>query len=247
MTESHDAPGSPWGRPAADTTDAPPELSRWEVLGAWLHVWTPPRGAHVPAIPWRTIGIRTGIAVVVLGIAAAIAIPLIDQGKREGAAREAVASQRLKASERAAIERSQTPHRASATKPAGAVTVAQRVALFETAKDAVLSDAKGRVEAGTLKSPVSAVTCVRAPQGTSLPANPERDLSLATAAYDCTAITGRIKATKHNVAGALGYPFRLKVDFTRFSYLWCKQTPLPGEQVVPNPKDVVPLPKVCRV
>jgi hypothetical protein len=247
MTESHDAPRSPWGRPAADTTDAPPELSRWEVLGAWLHVWTPPRGAHVPPVPWRLIAIRGAIAVVVLAVAAAVAIPLIDQGKREGAARDAAASQRLKASERAAIERAQTPHRGSAVKPAGAVSVPQRVALFETAKAAVLTDAKARVKSGALKSPVSDLTCVRAPQGTSLPPNPERDATLPTAAYDCTAITGRIAATKHNVAGALGYPFRLKVDFTRFSYVWCKQTPLPGEQVVPNPRDVVPLPKVCRV
>ena len=30
-------------------------LGRLEVLGAWLGVWTPPRGAVVPPVPWRPI------------------------------------------------------------------------------------------------------------------------------------------------------------------------------------------------
>src|SRR3712207_7944463 len=28
-------------------------LSRWEVLGAWLRLWTPPREVEVPPVPWR--------------------------------------------------------------------------------------------------------------------------------------------------------------------------------------------------
>ena len=30
-------------------------LGRLEILGAWLGVWTPPRGAAVPPVPWRLI------------------------------------------------------------------------------------------------------------------------------------------------------------------------------------------------
>jgi hypothetical protein len=28
--------------------------------------------------------------------------------------------------------------------------------------------------------------------------------------------------------------------------VWCKSTPVPGEQVIPDPKSVVLLPRVCR-
>jgi hypothetical protein len=46
--------------------------------------------------------------------------------------------------------------------------------------------------------------------------------------------------------GALGYPFRLVVDFDRFAYVWCKSTPVPGEQAIPDPSTVVGLPRSCR-
>ena len=227
--------------------EAPTPVSRWEILGAWLHVWTPPRGAQIPPIPWRRIGIWTAIGAAVLAIAAVIAVPRISAGKQASARRDATTLARERAAERRQIERAQTPHHGRAAKPAHGVTVGDRVALLDGAEAAVLADAKARVKAGTLQSPVSDLTCVRAPQGTSLPPAPERDPAVAAAGYDCTAITGKIAAGEHNVAGALGYPFRLKVDFRRFSYVWCKQTPLPGEQVIPDPRTVVPLPKICRV
>jgi hypothetical protein len=223
-----------------------PHLTRWEVLGAWLHLWTPPRGARVPAVPWRRIGIWTAVAVVVLGIAAAIAIPRIDSGKRAGAARDAASLSRSQAAERARVVRSQAPHRGRAAMRAGTVTVADRVALFAAAQDAVLADARARVRAGTLESPVSEVACGPA-EDSGLAPHPERDPAVRTAGYDCTAVTGHIEPGERNVAGALGYPFRLKVDFARFTYVWCKQTPLPGEQVAPDPRTVVPLPTACRL
>ncbi|MEA2295720.1 MAG: hypothetical protein QOE86_3359 [Solirubrobacteraceae bacterium] len=225
-----------------------PPLGRWEVLGAWLHVWTPPRGAQIPPVPWRAIGIWTAVAVIALGIAAAVAIPRIDAAKRQGAARDAAASARSDAAERARVVASQTPHRGRAARPAGTPSVTERLSLFSAAKAAVLADARARVRAGTLDSPVSAVDCVRAPQGAAPPPpDPERHPTIGAAAYDCTAITGRIAAGERNVAGALGYPFRLKVDFSRFTFLWCKQTPVPGEQLIPDPRNVVPLPRVCRI
>ena len=57
-----------------------------EVLGAWLHLWTPPRGAAVPPVPWRRIGIGAAIAALLLGALAAWLVPRIDRAKRREAA-----------------------------------------------------------------------------------------------------------------------------------------------------------------
>jgi hypothetical protein len=224
MTQSHESPGR-W----AARAPAPP-LSRWEVLGAWLHVWTPPRDAQVPPVPWRRIGIWSAVAVVLLGVAAAIAVPRIDSGKRESAARDARELAKLRAAERARIVREQRVH--------GGRADGGRSAVYGAATAAVLGDARARVHSGELSSPVSDLVCDRA-EGAPPPGR--------VGAYDCTAITGRIAKGERNSAGLLGYPFRLKVDYARGTYVWCKQNPLPGEQVVPDPSQVVPLPRACRV
>jgi hypothetical protein len=75
----------------------------------------------------------------------------------------------------------------------------------------------------------------------------ERDPSLKAGAWDCTAVTDHIERSQISVAGAIGYPFRLKVDFARSSYVWCKQNPIAGERSVPDPSQVVPLPAACQV
>ena len=223
MTESHETP-----------------LSRWEIVGAWLHVWTPPRNARVPPVPWRKIGIWTAVGVVVCGVALAIAVPRIDTGKRAGAARDAASLAASRAAEHRRLVAEQRVHRGRA---AGR---GDRVAIYGAATSAVLADAKARVADGELETAVSGIVCAPA-EGSGQPAHVERIASVPVGAFDCTAITGKIARSSRNVAGALGYPFRLKVDFAHRSFLWCKQNPLPGERSVPDPSQVVRLPAACRV
>jgi hypothetical protein len=237
MTRSHD----------------PLKLSRLEVLGAWLHIWTPHRDAEIPPIPWRKIGIYSAVTVVVLGIAAAIIVPKVDSAKKEGAARDAKALAGRQAVERARIIADQRAHYGTGERPQGFAklpTSAQmqaRADLFGAAQAAVLADARRRAEQGSLQGPIKDVRCETTPPGGSTPAHPESDLKLRSGAWDCTAITDHIQRTSVNVAGALGYPFRLKVDFRRFTYVWCKQNPVAGERSVPDPSRVVPLPAACRI
>src|SRR5689334_31268 len=99
------------------------KANAFEILGAWLHIWVPPRDAVVPPIPWRKIAIGTGIGVVVVGIALAILIPRIDTSKREYAAQKAAEKRAAVAQNRARITRSQAPHTGDASSllpPAGA-------------------------------------------------------------------------------------------------------------------------------
>jgi hypothetical protein len=74
----------------------------------------------------------------------------------------------------------------------------------------------------------------------------ERDPSRRVDAYDCLAVTSEIPATDLNPAGALGQSFRAVVDFRRFTFVWCKTNPAPGERAIPDPREVPPLPRACR-
>jgi hypothetical protein len=229
----------------------PTRLSRFEILGAWLHVWTPHRDAEVPPVPVRRILVWTLAGLVVLGIAAVIAVPAINDAKRRGAERDARARAAQRTRARRAIERAQVPHRGRARRPRGlaklpaAERLRLRSALLRTSEAAVLADARHRVTTGDFKDPVRTVQCRRYPPASD-PHAPgvEADLKARIGAYDCIAVTAFIPNGADR--GALGYPFRLLVDYGRFAYVWCKSTPIPGEQVIPDPKSVVKLPRSCR-
>src|ERR671910_689845 len=66
-------------------------LGRLEVLGAWLGVWTPPRGAEVPPVPWRPIAAAAALLAVALLAGAALLVPgiLEDRERADERAREA--------------------------------------------------------------------------------------------------------------------------------------------------------------
>ena len=223
----------------------PARLSRLEVLGAWLHLWTPHRDAVVPPVPWRRIGLWTAGAVVVLGLAAAIIVPKVDTAKREGAARDARELAALRATRRAEIEREQRPHTGALPTPSRSVAARER--LFAKAQADVLADARARAAARQLQGPIRGISCIPYPPGGTTPQHAESDPAVGAGAWSCTAVTDYIKKTDVNAAGMLGYPFRLKVDFKRFSYVWCKENPVAGEQAMPDPRSVVNLPPVCRV
>src|SRR3954464_11363224 len=95
----------------------------FETLGAWLHVWVPPRDAVVPPIPWKKIGIGTAIGALIVGLGLVILVPRIDHSKEEYAARKAAEKRAAVAQNRARITKSQTPHEGDASSllpPAGA-------------------------------------------------------------------------------------------------------------------------------
>jgi len=85
----------------------PPRAAWWEVLGAWLHIWTPPRGVVVPPVPWRWVavaGVALGalVAVVLLVVA-----PRVDEGKRRGAAEQARQTAEARREQAAVLRRDQ--------------------------------------------------------------------------------------------------------------------------------------------
>jgi hypothetical protein len=214
-----------------------------EIVGAWLRIWTPPRDARVPPIPWRKLAIGAGLGVLVLGAVLAVTIPRIDETKERDAAALRAERARADAANRARITRAQRPMHgdAKALLPAADASPIEREAaregLIDKVEADVFADARSRAARGEMRPVTGPTNCERAP-GT--PAS--GDIRV----FDCFIVTTRIKPTERNLGGAMGYPFRAVVDYRDYSYTWCKAEQVPGEMLVLLPDKVVLLPPECR-
>jgi hypothetical protein len=215
----------------------------FEIVGAWLHLWTPPRGVEIPPVPWRKLAIGTGIGVVLVGIALAIMVPRIDATKTQTAAEDAAFRAKARQESNARITHAQraTVGEAKALLPAaGASTgevAAARAALVEHVKTDMYTQAQARGRAGEIRPVTAPPTCERAP-GT-----PETgDYGV----FNCYMPTQEIKRSRRNLSGSLGYPFRAVVHYDTFTYAWCRSEPVPGEKLVVDPEAAVQLPAACQ-
>lgn len=223
-------------------------LGRLETLGAWLGVWTPPKGVVVPPFPrrraaaWGVLLAAAGVAVVLISITS------IDDSKRRGEASERRALAERSAAERRRLGREQAAVHGKAARPAGALTPTQglhaRRALVRTLERAITADARRRVRAGAVTGRVLRTDCAASPRAPR-PAAAERALRARRGGYDCLAVTRDIPATRTNAAGRLGVPFKAMVDFGRFTFAFCKTNPPAGERAVPDPRLTPRLPRAC--
>jgi hypothetical protein len=213
----------------------------FETLGAWLHVWTPPRDVEVPDVPVRKLVVIGVVGLIVIGVAAAIAIPKINSSKEHDSAREKAQQNAFLAARRKRFEHEQRAQFA-AGKPA--TDSAGRKALIADLKNSVIADAQARVKAKELEGPIRDASCT-ATADSKIGGLPEDTPSKKTGVYDCVAVTDHIAASTLNVAGSVGYPFRGQIHFDTGKYAWCKTNPPPGERVVPDPRLAVTLPKAC--
>jgi hypothetical protein len=207
---------------------------RFETLGAWLHVWTPPRDVDVPPVPWRRLLLLGVPALALVSLAMWLIVDDASQTKREREAVEAREEARLAAIERRRLRVEQRAQRAR-------VPPAPRPALVRELEDAVLEDARRRVAAGDLRRPVRRVECEPHPR-TEPRRLAEADPSEPRGRYHCLAVTRDIVGTSE---GTLGYPFLAKIVYGSGALTWCKVNPPPGEQIVPDARDLETLPSEC--
>jgi hypothetical protein len=223
--------------------EMPRRASIFEIVGAWLHIWTPPRDVDIPPVPWRRLAIWTGVAIVAVGAALAVLVPRIDSAKQSRAAKDAAALAHAQAANRARIIAEQRPRHGSdeALKPAAGAGVAEkalaRTQLVHKVEAAIFADSRARARAGEIR-PVSGPTTCAVTPGTPVGGR--------IGVFDCFTVKGRIPSTSGNVGGTIGYPYRAVVDFGSYSYTWCKTEQLPGERLIPDPRLVVQLPEACR-
>jgi hypothetical protein len=199
-----------------------------EILGAWLGLWTPPRGEAVPPVPWRVVAISAVAVVVAVGAAAALVLPGVATHRSAEREREARAEAARHAAFLASVDREQRP-RVRRGRPAR--TVAARRALVATASAAIERDARTR----TVKR-ILGVECEPFPR-TVGGADPVADVARRAATYDCVAVTARIPG-----GGIIGMSFRLVARFAAGGYAWCRVIPLGDRDRLSHP-----LPGPCRL
>lgn len=121
------------------------------------------------------------------------------------------------------------------------VQPAPRAALVGALETAILADARGRTRRGDLEQAVERVECDPFPR-TAPRRAAERDPSVESGRYHCLAVTRDIVGTHR---GLLGYPFFARIHYGDGRLAWCKINPIPGEQAVPDPRQVATLPAGC--
>jgi hypothetical protein len=202
--------------------DRPPDqLSRWEILGAWLHLWTPPREAVVPPVPWRKVAVG-GVLVLAAAVVAVVVLLNTESGRdaaQRRAAREAAARH---AAFLDSLDERQAPRRGRG--PAKPEDIAARRALLAAAQADISAAVNDRD-----------VECDPFPR-TLDTTPPAEDLARAAATYDCLAVKSRFDT------GTIGKPFRLAVHFDTGRYAFCEIVPLGDRDRLSHP-----LPDACRL
>lgn len=220
------------------------KAGKLEILGAWLHLWTPPRGVEIPPVPWRKIALGTGIGAVIVGIALAILVPRIDAGKEQNAAEYTAFKDKVHKQQVERITRVQRAHfgDAKALLPAAGASAAEvsgaRSELVERVKADIRDDAKARADAGEIKPASAPPACVRTP-GT--PTSDDYGV------LDCFVQTSPVSESKSRLISGIGYPFRAVVHYDTFTYAWCLTEPVPSDNLVKgeDPK-ATQLPAPCQ-
>jgi hypothetical protein len=198
-----------------------PHASRLEILGAWLHLWTPPRDVHIPPVPWRKVAMGAA-ALAAAGVFVALVIaPAIDERKDESAAER----RRIEDRERAARRARQTAEQRAFTGRLTSMTQVER---------AIGADAERRF--GT---DGRAADCELFPG---------EDPGARSILYDCHVTVREIVGAggEQGARAALTIPYRARLDTATDRYAFCKVNPRPGEQAILGPESVVPLPEPCR-
>ena len=169
--------------------------------------------------------------IVIVALAVGAALLIHDRNAQDKVDRAQRA--KLVAAEIARLKRVQAPHRGSAVAlkaPSGAadaVRLAARHRLLVAAEDAITADARARVKTGELRGTITHTEC--GPFLRARAAVPDdRVLSKPIGRYDCVAVlSDAIRSGK--TVGTLGYAFVAALDFRRFSYVTCRNSPAQGE------------------
>ena len=218
------------------------------MLGAWLRIWTPPRDAVVPPVPWRLLVLGAFGATAVAAAAYVVLAPSIESGKVTRARAAELARDRLVRAEerRLTAEQAVREGRGAPAPPAAGATGEReaRRSLLALVEGAVDTDARGRVRRGELRGPILRTRCRPFPK-TVRGEGAEIDLGRSVGRYECLAVTSDVSRPGEPRAGALGHPFRTRVHFPSGRFAWCKVNPRPGEGNLGRDLARVPLSPRC--
>ena len=167
---------------------------------------------ELPGWLWRrtSTALKVGVAVaLVLVIAVAVVAALTS--RRDAQRADDAAAQRA-----AAVQREEVAKARAEQRPHFGNAHGSRTAMAAGVSGAILADARARARTGELKGPILRVACDRFPK-TVGPVPRERDRR-----YSCVAVTAEIARSEGGEAGAIGHPYRARIDFATGRYAFCK-------------------------
>lgn len=192
------------------------KASRWEILGAWLRIWTPPKDVDIPPVPRRAAAVVAALCAAAVVVGVTVIAPAIDRAKQRTAdatARRDAASRRA---EVARLTADQRPTFARAARVARLYAAGQaaraREALLADVRLRIARDVRARVAAGTMEVPVRFVRCRFRPGQLG-----------ARFGLACLAVTSQ------TTDAIVGQPFTVAGTMRDGRYAWCHENPRPAE------------------
>jgi hypothetical protein len=192
-----------------------------------VHVPAPRlRGRRRRRVQWAG-----GLAALAIAAIAVVVALGLQADRRE---RERAATARAVAAEKVRLRTLQAPHRGSAVglRPAAGASAperrAARAALVDRVEASITADARARARTGELEGPIRDSECgpfLKAPDAVP----DDRVLAKRIGRYDCVAVKDDIRRDGASV-GRIGYAFVAALDFDRFTYVWCRNTPPQSER-----------------
>jgi hypothetical protein len=167
---------------------------------------------ELPGWLWRrtSTALKIGIgAGAVLLVAAVLAVSASSN-------RDAQRARAVQIARAAAVHREEVAKARAEQKPRLGRAHGTRTAMADRLSAAMLADARARVRGGALRGPILRVACERFPK-TVGPVPRERDRR-----YSCVAVTAEIARSKGGEAGAIGHPYRARIDFSTGRFAFCK-------------------------
>jgi hypothetical protein len=216
----------------------------FEIVGAWLHIWTPGRDTYIPPVP----KFRLLLAAVLLVAFTVVTMNLIAEGKERAKQHERRAAAAADARIRARIAREQSPSRAripdaaTAGVPAAELP-ARRARLVSGLEKAITADAATPRRRHQLSAKVLHTSCIPYVRP-SVKHPPEPPLDAATGKYECLGVTNVIDPSTLTKGAEFGYPYWARVDYRHGRAVWCKVNPRPGEMGIAGDR-FVPLVHEC--
>jgi hypothetical protein len=184
-------------------------------LPGWLWRRTPP-AAKVAAV----------VLLVALIVTAVVIGPDIQRSKSEREQAEQQERLRARQAREAQIRREQRPRFMNG--PEATTGVVARRHLLDVASASVLEDARRRATSGQLRGPIRDVECEPFPRN-SAGIGVEDGTELRVGRYACLAVTAKFVETENTSGGAIGHPYRMRIDFDTGRYAFCKIAGRPAE------------------
>jgi hypothetical protein len=216
-------------------TEPRQRASWWEILGAWLRIWTPPRDVEIPS-PRRALIVAFVVIAAVAVAGVTLVAPAIDRAKKRGARERALEYEVARISREARLITEQRAHHGRAPQVARLYSAGRRAAslaaLTVAARASVDRDVRARVARGALPGPIRRVQC----------SSRSRELG-ARVHLDCLAVTAAHTHKRiHELL--LGHPFVVGASLRSGRYAWCKDNQKPAEGSFGN-NIQIPLPGAC--